>query len=117
MEKELLNILKALADESRLRILCLLNRKDLCVCEIEAVLKTSQSNISRHLTKLKDRGLIISEKQAQFVIHKINKEMTEKYPFILTILNQASKVDKYKSDLENLKDMKVRGMISCKSAK
>jgi ArsR family transcriptional regulator, arsenate/arsenite/antimonite-responsive transcriptional repressor len=115
MEKELMNILKSVADESRLRILCLLNQRDLCVCEIEEVLKTSQSNISRHLTKLKDIGFITSEKQAQFVIHRIDREMAEKYPFINDVLNQASEMPRYKADIERLRKIGGRGGLVCKS--
>lgn len=115
MEKELLSILKAMADESRLRILCLLNQRELCVCEIEEVLKTSQSNISRHLTKLKDKGIIASEKQARFVIHRIDRNMTDKYPFIQETLNQASKMEKYKEDIENLSKIGERCGLSCKA--
>lgn len=117
MEKELLSIMKAMADETRLRILCLLNRKELCVCEIEEVLKTSQSNISRHLTKLKDKGIISSEKQAQFVIHRIEREMETKYPFISSVLDQASKIGVYKKDIEALEKIGERGGLVCKMKK
>ncbi|MGD9156009.1 MAG: metalloregulator ArsR/SmtB family transcription factor, partial [Bacillota bacterium] len=58
----LLKILKALGDENRLRILNLLRQKKLCVCELESVLNMTQSNVSRHLIKLKDAELIESEK-------------------------------------------------------
>jgi ArsR family transcriptional regulator, arsenate/arsenite/antimonite-responsive transcriptional repressor len=115
MEKELLSILKAMADESRLRILCLLSQKELCVCEIEEVLKTSQSNISRHLTKLKDKGLITSEKQAQFVIHRIDREMAQKYPFISDVLTRASGMPGYKEDIERLRKIGGRGGLVCKA--
>lgn len=115
MEKELLNILKAVADESRLRILCLLNQRELCVCEIEEVLATSQSNISRHLTKLKDRGLIDSKKQAQFVIHGISQIMMDKYPFITALLNQASSMDKIQKDIDKLKTIKESCITLCKN--
>ncbi len=46
---ELVVILKALADETRLRMLHLLKDRELCVCEIEEVLGIQQSNASRHL--------------------------------------------------------------------
>lgn len=57
------DIFKALADENRLRIISLLLTKELCVCEIEASLEMSQSNVSRHLTKLKTSGIVDSRKR------------------------------------------------------
>lgn len=44
-------ILKALADEKRLQIMCLLFHGARCVCEIEPALKCSQSSTSKHLFK------------------------------------------------------------------
>ncbi len=49
----IVNMFKALSDENRLRIMSLLIREELCVCEIEVILELSQSNVSRHLNKLK----------------------------------------------------------------
>jgi len=49
----LIDILKALSDETRLRIVAQIFKGDMCVCEIEASLGLTQSNASRHLTILK----------------------------------------------------------------
>ncbi len=49
---------KALADETRLRILNLLVRGELCVCDIMAVLDIGQSKASRHLAYLRNVGLV-----------------------------------------------------------
>ena len=59
-------IFKALAEESRLRILSLLIEGEMCVCEIEACLGMTQSNVSRHLSALKNSGILDSSKQAQW---------------------------------------------------
>lgn len=62
-----LGILKALADETRLRILSLiLEAEDLCACEIEAILELSQSNASRHLSRLREAGLVADERRGQW---------------------------------------------------
>ena len=63
----MLEIFKALADENRLRILNLLMNHSLCVCELETVLEMTQSNVSRHLAKLRSVGLISSSKDAQWI--------------------------------------------------
>lgn len=77
------DIFKALSDETRLRILSLLWDNEMCVCEIEACLGLSQSNASRHLTALKNAGILTSYKQAQWAHYKLsdtfcleNKELT-----------------------------------------
>jgi ArsR family transcriptional regulator len=49
---------KALADETRLRILCLLLEGELCVCDLMAVLQLPQSTVSRHLAYLKNSGWV-----------------------------------------------------------
>ena len=58
MTRDLLVSLKALADETRLRIFALLTRQELCVCEIEDVLNLSQSLVSNHLAVLRQAGLV-----------------------------------------------------------
>jgi len=49
---------KALSDETRLRILCLLLEGELCVCDIMEVLQLPQSTVSRHLAYLKNAGWV-----------------------------------------------------------
>jgi ArsR family transcriptional regulator len=56
--RDLLVPLKALADETRLRIFALLTRQELCVCEIEDILNLSQSLVSNHLAVLRQAGLV-----------------------------------------------------------
>jgi ArsR family transcriptional regulator len=83
----LIRILKALGDETRLSIVNLLRVESLCVCEIEAILQSSQSNVSRHLAKLRDAGIIYSEKKSQWVYYGISTDMLNKYSFIKTLLD------------------------------
>lgn len=69
----MLEIFKALADENRLRILHLLMNHSLCVCELETVLEMTQSNVSRHLAKLRSVGLISSSKDAQWIHYQYDQ--------------------------------------------
>ncbi|WDC83683.1 metalloregulator ArsR/SmtB family transcription factor [Caloramator sp. mosi_1] len=71
---EIVNILKALSDETRLRIINLLMVKELCVCEIEALLGLNQSNASRHLNKLSSADILKSYKKGQYVYYFINSD-------------------------------------------
>lgn len=65
---ELVNVLKALSDETRLRIINLLMMKELCVCELEVLLGLNQSNASRHLNKLSSAGILKSYKKGTVCI-------------------------------------------------
>lgn len=69
--KKTLKVFKALSDESRIRILKMLESRPLCVCEIQHVLKGSQPNVSHHLKTLHDAGLVESEKDGLWVAYRI----------------------------------------------
>ncbi|MDH7578715.1 MAG: metalloregulator ArsR/SmtB family transcription factor [Bacillota bacterium] len=62
---------RALGDETRLRILTLLCHAELCVCEIELILKLPQPRVSRHLGILKDAGLIGDRRDGQMVFYHL----------------------------------------------
>lgn len=71
--RKLVDIFKALSEESRLRILALLLEREMCVCEIETCLRLTQSNASRHLTALKKCGILDSYKKAQWAYYRIDE--------------------------------------------
>ena len=113
----LLQIMKALGDETRLRILNLLNNGELCVCELEHLLDINQSNASRHLNKLTAAKLIVFEKRALYVYYSINKIVYSEFPLLLEFLNaELNKLDKCRNDLERLEMYKASG-ISCEELK
>ncbi len=110
MEPKLVQLLKALSDETRLRMLHLLQHGDLCVCELESLLKISQSNASRHLNKLTTVGILRYYKSAKYVYYQINDELVDTYPFIKQILNTASgEVSQCQNDYERLATYKGEG--------
>jgi ArsR family transcriptional regulator len=114
MSMELVKVLKALGDENRVRILNLLRKKNLCVCELESVLNVTQSNVSRHLLKLKEANIIDFEKQGQFVFYKINDPILEQYPFIQNILSREfDRIEKMGEDLARLERLKRDNQV-CK---
>lgn len=65
-------IFKALADETRLRILALLLEGELCVCEIIAALELPQSTTSRHLAYLRNSGWVNDRRQGVWMYYRIN---------------------------------------------
>jgi len=107
---DLIYILKALADENRIRILNLLRNDELCVCDIEAVLGIKQSNASRHLNRLKIAGIIVSDKKSQWVYYRLKDETFVKFPFLSVIINdEVGKINVCKKDLELLTKVKESG--------
>jgi ArsR family transcriptional regulator, arsenate/arsenite/antimonite-responsive transcriptional repressor len=112
MEK-LLNTLKALSDETRLRIISLLYEKELCVCDITEALGVTQTKASRHLSYLKNAGLVSDRKHAQWVYYSIVKD--DKYKFLNSLVfEDLRKLEQFKSDLARLQDWLKRKNISCK---
>ncbi|NCO52017.1 MAG: winged helix-turn-helix transcriptional regulator [Deltaproteobacteria bacterium] len=67
-------IFKALADETRLRILALLLDGELCVCEIMAALDLPQSTVSRHLAYLRNTGWVKDSRRGVWMYYKFNRE-------------------------------------------
>lgn len=113
----LINILKAISDETRMRILNVLKDGDLCVCEIEVILDISQSNASRHLNKLTNAKILEYYKVAKYVYYKINKDTINEYDFIINIIEkQAPKLYQFVIDNERLKKYKGSG-LSCDDLK
>ena len=72
--KGLTRVFKALADTTRLRIIKMLQKKNLCVCELQEVLGIAQSSVSHHLKILENAGLVEHEKCGQWVDYKITAE-------------------------------------------
>ena len=85
---DLLNIFKALSDETRLRILKLLERGELCVCDIVAALDMIQPNVSFHLGVLKDAGLIKDRKQGKWIHYRIDDSDVFKRFLILSVIER-----------------------------
>lgn len=68
-----IEICKAFGDDTRMQIMQLLNASEqLCVCELTAALDLSQPKISRHLTILKNAGLVDCERKGQWMFYKVS---------------------------------------------
>jgi len=72
--EELLSVFKALSDETRLRIIKLLEQGELCVCDITAALDMVQPKVSFHLSALKEAGLIKDRKQGKWIHYSLNEK-------------------------------------------
>ena len=99
---ELIDIIKALSHKNRLRIINLLNQDKLCVCELENIMDTTQSNVSRHLSKLKQVDLIVDDRNAQWVYYELNEKFLTKHPFVKTIIEDELEEEYFQKDMERL---------------
>jgi len=69
---DIVTIFKALADETRVRVLKLLGSGELCVCEIAAALDLDQPRLSFHLRILKEAGIILDRRQERWIVYRLN---------------------------------------------
>jgi ArsR family transcriptional regulator len=69
------DVLDVLADECRRRILVLLDAHDLCVCELVNALELPQPTVSRHLTVMRDAGLVEQRKEGRFSFYRIDPRL------------------------------------------
>jgi len=76
--KKTARIFKALSDETRLRVMKLLQARELCVCELIQVLEMSQPRISRHLSVLKNAGLVDDRREGKWVYYSLANEQAMK---------------------------------------
>ena len=86
-------VLKALGDETRLRILGLLTSGELCVCDIMAVLNIPQSTVSRHLAYLKNTGWIDGNRKGAWRYYALVEDGTEPKHGVLKTLTESFKND------------------------
>jgi ArsR family transcriptional regulator, arsenate/arsenite/antimonite-responsive transcriptional repressor len=79
MKRDYVNPFKALSDPNRIRIMKMLTLRELCLCEVRAVLGLSNSTVSRHLTILRDAGLILDAKEGKWVNFRLNNRSQSKF--------------------------------------
>lgn len=106
---ETLKIIKALGDENRLRIVNILLGNELCVCEVEGVLSMTQSNISRHLSKLTSSGVTKYRKDAKYIYYSLDEQTLLEHPFIAEAIKDLRGEERYKDDLIKLKSYVEHG--------
>ncbi|HXA44771.1 MAG TPA: metalloregulator ArsR/SmtB family transcription factor [Candidatus Angelobacter sp.] len=66
-----MNITKALADETRVRILVALRDGELCVCQVTELFGMAPSTVSKHLSILYQAGLVLSRKTERWVYYRL----------------------------------------------
>ena len=105
--EETVKIFRALSDKNRIRILKILEKKPLCVCEITSLLGLAASTTSKHLRVLKNANLIFEQKEGKWVNYHLNRatqniRIRELLPLLESWLNQDKTVS---LDLEKIKEV------------
>ena len=77
--KQLIKVMKALSDPSRVKIVNMLQYRVMCVCEIQAALELAQPTVSKHLKVLEDAGLVGHEKEGLWVNYHLTDGSNSPY--------------------------------------
>ena len=110
--KDALKIFGALSDESRLRMLFALRHGELCVCQLIELMGLSASTVSKHLSILRDAGLLESRKDGRWVYYR----MAEQPPFPVMgkraapLFQSLEKSPKVKADDKQLRAIQKVGV-------
>jgi len=98
---DIVTTFKALADDTRLRVLKLLGRGELCVCEIAAALEMEQPRLSFHLRILKEAGIVQVRRQERWIIYSLTD--TDMFiRFLLLAIEERISAEQARLDLERL---------------
>jgi ArsR family transcriptional regulator len=85
--------LKAMSHPLRLKILCAVGEQELSVQDIVDSVGTSQSNVSQHLAKLRDKDILASRRDANRIFYRVNDERTLRLIEMMREVFCSSKAD------------------------
>ena len=105
---DLIQIYQCFCDRTRLRILHLLTQTPLCVCHFQEILKEPQVKVSKHLGYLRERGLVVAEREQNWMIYSLPRKRDAELETNLKCLQDCVLTDPvFKRDLKSL--AKLRG--------
>jgi ArsR family transcriptional regulator len=107
---------KGLADVNRLRIINLLLRGELCGCDIQYVVGSSQSNVSRHLTYLKRSGLVVDRREGYRVYYRLIEDNKLEYKELIAYLRVALTDKMFSNDTKKLMQAIKQGSCTVSEA-
>lgn len=108
--RDLEQLFKGLADQTRLRILNLLIHGELCVCDIHYVLESSQPNVSRHLIYLKNSGLVLDRREGARMYYRLAQANEGVHKLLFSFLRDVFKSSEIlEEDLQKLKKAIEKG--------
>src|ERR1044071_6144552 len=100
---ELIKIYQCMCDQTRLRILHLLGQSSLCVCHFQDILGEPQVKISKHLAYLRNRGMVQTEREQNWMIYSLPERPAEGLKRNLKCLQNCAQTDPlFRNDLKKL---------------
>lgn len=103
---KLIQIYECLCDETRLRILNLLSVTPLCVTHLQKVLQMTQVKMSKHLTYMKERGMVEATRYENRKLYALSKETSAELDRNLKCLQDCSKeYAVFQNDLKKLEEI------------
>lgn len=102
--ERLIDYFKLLSDETRLRILVLLFHQEICVCQITGITEISQPNISKHLARLRDMGLVKDRRKEQYAYYSLTMKDELFQNILADIVSNAKDYPVLESDIEKIKE-------------
>lgn len=77
--KDIIEFLKCISDNTRFKILKLISEDTLCVCELTEILDRTQPCISQHISRFKKLNLVHEKKDKQWSYYSLNNKLYNKY--------------------------------------
>jgi ArsR family transcriptional regulator, arsenate/arsenite/antimonite-responsive transcriptional repressor len=100
---DLIQIYECFCDRTRLRILNLLGQTPLCVCHFQEILGEPQVKISKHLGYLREREMVVAERQQNWMIYSLPRKPAPELAANLKCLQDCVQSDSFfKRDLKAL---------------
>ena len=115
--REILAVMKALADENRLRAVVALQDRELCLCQIVELLGLANSTVSRHMSILHQARIVESRKQGRWNYFRLAEEADSPHAAAVASLAMRSleRDDKVRSDAKRLKQvLKMDPEVLCR---
>lgn len=108
--KKTRQILKALSDDTRLRILNILDMNELTVTEICRALNRNQSIISKHLTRMRLVGIVGDRRKGLNVYYRLTESKDKIHQRLINVISECmAELKTGKEDLKNLNKLKKKG--------
>jgi len=106
--RELVKVFKALSDKNRLRVLKMLQHRKMCVCELAAALGITQPSVSRHLSLMKDAGLVGDKRNGPWIDYELCEEKMNQYAHVIQshLKEWVNDDPDVKNDLRKIKSLK-----------
>ena len=98
------NFFRALADETRLRIVALLSHGELCVCHIQQALNRSQPTVSRQLGVLRAAGIVADRRDGTWVHYRLLEQVqTDRARHLRSLVSSFARQEQLRREVHRLR--------------